>query len=260
MTVTIGVDIGQAKDPTAICVVEVARQPSAKALETVGELGVELTDKDGTARSWDEILDRADDRLAQTSMDAEGRRRVLQRAMTTDSHHWVRHLERLPLGTSYPAVVDRIAAVWAGAMTRRGKGGMMLYLDATGVGRPVVDLLTQRRIPVRAVHFVAGTTYTKTRERGGWRYSLGKGRLVSRLQVLLQTGRLHLPADSPEAVALRREFADYERLVSDTGHATYGAMTASRHDDLVTAVGLAVLEEPFGLARPVVGSVTVASP
>ena len=48
--------------------------------------------------------------------------------------HRIRHLERLPLGTSYPQVVARVAAV----MEMIGQSGQCeLIVDATGVGRPI---------------------------------------------------------------------------------------------------------------------------
>ena len=47
------------------------------------------------------------------------------------------HLERFPLGTSYPAIVERVAEVLA----MRELQGARLAVDSTGVGAAVVDLL-----------------------------------------------------------------------------------------------------------------------
>ena len=48
----------------------------------------------------------------------------------------VRHLERIPLGTPYPRVVERVCAI-----VRNPKlGDCRLVVDATGIGVPVVDL------------------------------------------------------------------------------------------------------------------------
>ncbi len=52
----------------------------------------------------------------------------------------VRHLERLPLGTPYPQVVDRIADLVGGLP------GAELVVDATGVGRPIVDQIPVPRV------------------------------------------------------------------------------------------------------------------
>src|SRR5687768_9591813 len=50
----------------------------------------------------------------------------------------LRHLERIPLGTGYPAIAKHVAKLMA---TDELKEGCQLLADATGVGRPVVDLL-----------------------------------------------------------------------------------------------------------------------
>ena len=49
---------------------------------------------------------------------------------------WVRHLERMPLGTPYPEVVERVRTLTRSAALL---GQCHVVADATGVGRPVVD-------------------------------------------------------------------------------------------------------------------------
>jgi hypothetical protein len=82
---------------------------------------------------------------------------------------------------------------------------------------------------------------------------MGKQFMVSRLQALAQTQRLHLPQTS-EAEAVRKELRDYEIKVGDDGLDTYGAFRTGKHDDLVTALGLATQPPPrrtesFSLGR-----------
>ena len=110
-----------------------------------------------------------------------------------------------------------------------------LYVDATGVGQPVVDLLSAATARPIACYFTHGDR--RTQERG--RVSIGKAWLVSRLQSLLQTGRLHLPATA-EARQLAKELQDYEIRVDQDANDRYGAFKVGTHDDLVTALGLAV--------------------
>ena len=55
----------------------------------------------------------------------------------------LRYLERVPLGTPYPEVVERVAQVTRSAELA---GRCHLVVDATGVGRPVVDLLRRARL------------------------------------------------------------------------------------------------------------------
>ena len=60
----------------------------------------------------------------------------------------LRHLERFPLGMSYPDVVERVAK-----LVRSGplRGQCELVVDATGVGGAVVDLLRAARLECRVV-------------------------------------------------------------------------------------------------------------
>jgi hypothetical protein len=184
--ISIGVDIGQKRDPTAIAVAEIARRPAAP-------------DRDET-------------------------------------HFLIRYLGRLPLGTPYPEVARRVAEVADRAKNESGDSPTV-YLDATGVGQPVVDLVAERRRGGRliAVYF----THGDRRNEDGNKVILGKAYLVSRLQALLQTRRVHLP-DSDEARTLAQELRDYEIRVSEDANDKYGAFKVGTHDDLVTALGLAV--------------------
>jgi hypothetical protein len=115
----------------------------------------------------------------------------------------------------------------------------VFWVDATGVGQPVVDLLRGRKLDVKAVYLTGGD-----RLRGDTNdLHLPKALLVSRLQVLLQSERVHLPKTA-EAEALAKELLNYEIRVSEDGADTYGAFKTGTHDDLVTALGLACWEEP----------------
>jgi hypothetical protein len=157
-----------------------------------------------------------------------------------EAHFLVRHLERLPLGTPYPEVVGRIETLTR-RVGQRGGERPILYVDATGVGQPVVDHLRNRSQigMVVAVYFTGGEARRESWEGDRLRVALGKEYLVSRLQALLGTGRLHLPRGQ-EMVALTKELLNYELRVDANGHARAGAFRVGTHDDLVTAIGLAV--------------------
>ena len=199
---TIGVDIGQQRDPTAIAVAEIEYRDS----------------------------------------DLPGCKQ--------ESHYLIRHLERLPLGTVYPEVSKRIDRICQGVEKRTGRRAD-LFVDATGVGKPIVDLLndsSRSADRVWAVYFTHGDRRNEVRR--DHRVSLGKAYLVSRLQVLLQYQRLHLPRGHREADALVRELLDYEIRVDDNAHEKFGAFRVGTHDDLVTALGLAVQTEPTSSVDP----------
>src|SRR5687768_14128442 len=54
------------------------------------------------------------------------------------------HLERFELGTPYPTIVSHVAAM----LETPALCGSVLVLDATGVGRPVVDMFRAARLGV----------------------------------------------------------------------------------------------------------------
>jgi hypothetical protein len=158
----------------------------------------------------------------------------------TEPVYIARHLGRLPLGTSYPAVAEHVAGVVT-ALVARGIARPRLIVDATGVGQPVVDILREalghRGHDLIAATFTHGDRYSQ--DNGARTASVGKAHLVSRLQALLQTGRLKLPRTA-EAEVLGRELEDYEIRVDADANDRYGAFKVGRHDDMVTALGLAV--------------------
>jgi hypothetical protein len=155
---------------------------------------------------------------------------------TTAVHYHVRHLERLPLGTSYPEVVKRVQAL----VTQPPLvGDVALAVDATGVGLPVVDWLRTAALGETALFPVLITAGAhEHHERGA--YHVPKGVLVARLQVLLQTERLKIAAALPEAATLTRELLNFKVKVTLAAHETYEAWREGIHDDLVLAAALAV--------------------
>jgi len=144
--------------------------------------------------------------------------------------HHCRHLQRFPLGTKYPAIV---AAVQTMLATPDLKGKCELVVDASGVGRPVVDMFTQAGLKPVAVTITGGTRANC--ENGMW--SVPKRILVSTLQVLLQGHRLEI-VDVPERATLIKEMLAFQVSITEAANDTYGGRTGT-HDDLVLAVALA---------------------
>lgn len=155
-------------------------------------------------------------------------------------HFIVRHLERLPVGSPFPKVARRIAEVVA-EVHRRTEESPSLYVDATGLGDPVVDLLRDEvpGVRVRPIYFNHGDR----RFAEGEEIRLGKAWLVTRLQTLLQTGQLHLPR-TPEAEALATDLLEFQIEVREDANERYGAFRVGARDELVTALGLATQPIP----------------
>ena len=75
---------------------------------------------------------------------------------------------------------------------------------------------------------------------------LGKAHMVGRLQALFHAKLLHLSTAFPDAQAMEDELLHYEIKISDRGTDTYGAFQVGAHDDLITALGLATQTDSIG--------------
>ena len=64
----------------------------------------------------------------------------------------VRSLERLPLGTDYPKVAERIREDLHSLLRERHAKPRFVYIDATGVGAAICDMLVERRVDPRPLY------------------------------------------------------------------------------------------------------------
>jgi hypothetical protein len=148
--------------------------------------------------------------------------------------HEVVHLRRWPLGTEYTAIASDVAALVA----RPPLPGCALVVDATGVGRAVVEMVRRAKPDARLVPVTihGGRAVTGNDAHG---FAVPKLDLVARLQALLQARRLKVAA-LPERELLERELTAFRIKVNvATGHETFEAWRERDHDDLVLAVALA---------------------
>ncbi len=136
----------------------------------------------------------------------------------------VRRAERIPLGTAYPKVADRIRAL---THEHPFFGRCALVVDATGVGAPVVDML---REPGLACDLTAVTITGGEREsrRGYQLFSVPKRDLISGVQLALEKGRLRIAGRMQQAGSLIAELTAMQM-----------GEPSGEHDDLVLALALA---------------------
>ena len=143
----------------------------------------------------------------------------------------VRHLERLPLKLDYPSQAEHVLRMMQRSPIRNN---CELAVDATGVGRPVVDLFERAGLRPIAITITAGNSVGGDDDDR----SIPKILLVSRLQALLHSNELKISAGLVEAAALVRELKDFRYEFTAAGNPTFGARTGS-HDDLVLATAVA---------------------
>ena len=141
------------------------------------------------------------------------------------------HLERPPLGTPYPAIIDRLKEL-------KGKldGYSIIVVDATGVGAPVVDMLRKEKLkPVPIVIHGGQSVHT---EKGS--HHVPKRDLVSTLQVLFQTGRFRIAAGLKLGRIFEAELQNFKAKINiSTGHDSYEAWRDSENDDTVLSAAIA---------------------
>jgi hypothetical protein len=153
----------------------------------------------------------------------------------------VRHVERMPLGTPYPMVVEKVRMVTQSDALR---GRCEAVVDATGVGAPVVEMLRSAGLGcgLAAVTITGGDRETRTGE--GW--SVPKRDLIAGVQVRLERGDLRIAKGLKDAGSLMRELMDMRMERRESGRVRMEASGAGAHDDLVIALALAV----WGASKP----------
>ena len=146
----------------------------------------------------------------------------------------IRYLQRIPLGTSYTRVVQRVGEIVRHPLLQ---GRSRVVADATGVGAPVIDQIRAARLdcPVTAVTITPGDRAHSSGEH----WHVPKRDLLTNLLVLLEAGDLRIPRKLREAAALIRELNHVEVRHRAGGSLRMGAEGSGEHDDLVIAVALA---------------------
>jgi hypothetical protein len=228
MALFLGLDLGQTTDPTALAVLrDITEVPPTQIpgwLEAAARQGI----PGGSHQSIPGI----------TPAGGGGGMRAYQQLVASyrgdppPGRYECPHLDRLPLGTPYPAVVDRIQAL----LKTDELAGAELVVDATGVGRPVVDLMRQRGLEPVAITITGGDQTVW--DHGGWR--VPKRDLIASVQVLLQTERLKFAKGVPIVSTLVQELLAYRVKIDPiTAHDSYGPWREGAHDDLLLAVAVA---------------------
>ncbi|PLT97187.1 hypothetical protein [Sinorhizobium medicae] len=144
----------------------------------------------------------------------------------------VPHLDRVR-GLSYPQLVKMTADLMGRPPLA---GASQLVVDATGVGRAVLDMLRSADLQPVAVTIHGGDKVTGARRAP----RVPKRDLINTLLVVLQAGALKISSELQHAGTLARELSEMRRKLSAAGHDSYGVWRDGEHDDLVLALALAV--------------------
>jgi hypothetical protein len=146
----------------------------------------------------------------------------------------VRHLKRWHLGTAYPQIVEEVKDLLCKLP------GSTLVVDATGVGRAVVDMFRKARLPAQRLVAVTITGGHAVTEEGARSVHVPKKDLVGVVMEALQTHRLAISPGLKEAKTLKKELETFRMKLTAAAHETFEAWRERDHDDLVLAVALAL--------------------
>jgi hypothetical protein len=196
--ISIGVDLGQRRDPSTIAVIERPEWLAGQFHMTHPLHGTR----------W------------QTEGRDVGSQRLERGAMI------VRYLERIKLGTPYSEVAKRVAQI-----TRHPSLGNVrrrLLVDATGVGAPVIEMLREARpgCPLTGVTITSGSAAHSS----GDREMVPRVDLLATMQAALEKGQLRILRGMKETDRLLKEMVslgtgEHDDLVMAVALAAWGAKT-----------------------------------
>jgi hypothetical protein len=229
----LGLDLGQANDATAISIVQPFQRPAkiqnwAPPTRYYGKRP--LPPPDAVPPPLDFHL-RNLQRLAKGPVTVPAQRDFLKL-------HGIKRVGEE--GWPYPAQVDYVVALLNSPFLR---GRVELVIDATGVGRPVVDLFRRAQQQGKFKANIIPVTITGGEkvhyQDGFWR--VPKRDLVVALQVVLQEHRLRIAPDIELRKILTDEISAFKVKIDPlTAQDSYGAVgRVGAHDDIVLSVALA---------------------
>jgi hypothetical protein len=146
----------------------------------------------------------------------------------------VRHLERIALKTKYMQVVERVRRV---SRCKQLKGKCEIVSDATGVGRPVAEMLQASKLGGKLLPVLVTRGEN---ESGDDEYcGVPKRDLIVGLAEMMLSGEVHLAGGLQERRALENELKNMEVRQIDHAYHQYAAWRRGEHDDMVFAIALA---------------------
>jgi hypothetical protein len=158
----------------------------------------------------------------------------------------LRHLKRYPLRTPYTHIADGVAALMRSeelnryehdpSRSRTARATTQLYVDKTGVGAGVTDLLKAKGLRFTPITIHGGEKVHN--EHGA--YNVPKKDLVAALEVPFDTGTLKVAEGLELWPTLKEELLNFRRKQNQkTAHISFEHWREGDHDDLVLACAMA---------------------
>jgi hypothetical protein len=155
--------------------------------------------------------------------------RILSQDVYVPSYN-LRYLDRVN-GKPYTEIVMDIKKMMDSPLL---SGVTDLVVDATGVGLPVVQMLSEIGLHPVAINITGGSVVNQT-DRG---YSVPKKDIVAALQIIFQNRRLKIAGDLLYRDEFINELKNFKLKITKAGNETFEAWRDNIHDDLVLSVGI----------------------
>lgn len=170
------------------------------------------------------------------------------------THYYVMHIETMPAATRYEDVALRVKEISRRA-AERSDCYPWIYIDATGLGDPVIRTFRRAQIQGMVIGVYLDGREFRDIAKDEWEIEdvkLGKGWMVSQLKTILEERRLHITGNHELSQTLAREFVHFQIWGRSKERDPDVPFSVGRHDDLITAVGLAVQDEIVYEEEPMV--------
>jgi hypothetical protein len=197
VTLAAGVDLAQAFDTSTICVLRKVRLPVEIKGGDASTLGPDLRQKLGPAKIY------------------------------------VEHAERLPLHQSYVQQAARIKTI---SMMPQYRGAQWLT-DRTGVGRSVVDILTDvYNLPTKRISITSGRNIGRDKDGS---ITVPKIDLMAAVMASFAQKELRISPKLNDFIEVMKQIRAMQSQYTTGGSVTWNAVSG-QHDDYVTAIALAL--------------------
>lgn len=149
----------------------------------------------------------------------------------TECIYHLRYIERFPLHTPYPHIVDKVVDY----IHSLSEANVYLVVDSTGVGLGIMDMFEREILHPIGISITGGSEVNSD----GYYYKVPKRDLVTCLQILFQTERLKIAKALSYVDILIQELVNFRVKITTKGNDTYEAWREGQHDDLVLSTALA---------------------
>ena len=149
----------------------------------------------------------------------------------------IRHLHRFPLRLPYPTMVAETSVI---VQELKKLGRVLMVIDHTGVGRPVVDLfrMVGLGITIWPVTIATSAMGQAKRDPTTNEWTVPKKDLVAAIQTLAYSDRMKVAGSLPYAQTLGQEMLAFRMKYTAAANVTYEAWREGDHDDLVLATAM----------------------